>query len=380
MRNIVKIFVILMMVGLWSCNKETKVQSVSLDQEEMVLAIGETRQIELTIEPLSAAIYNPKHWKSSDENVAIVDQKGNVTGVYGGTCVITATVDDKKATCVVRVETPTYDLNMDKAVVFNNGIDSETGNYVKIVRLFEEGLEIDSVGNATGNGLMLSLHLFSPSTQEPLVEGVYELSESGAEFTVKPGEMIEREGASYATGSFLGEYSDYGFGVLFVKEGKMTVSRDGDEYKIECVMDGAMDEHVEVNWTGKPVVYRADTTYETEILRYNRLTVFPIEIDGENMTGHAEIVMECQEARVRVVVRVPKTADGLLMDGVYSMSSAEKNFTAVAGECFIGKEGEKIDLVNVALTVKDGVLKGSLVDGLGRSYSIDSKVKKIARG
>lgn len=48
MRNIVKIFVILMMVGLWSCNKETKVQSVSLDQEEMVLAIGETRQIELT--------------------------------------------------------------------------------------------------------------------------------------------------------------------------------------------------------------------------------------------------------------------------------------------------------------------------------------------
>lgn len=376
MRKIISIIVVLMVAGLWSCKDETKVRGVSLDQEEIVIAIGETRQLELMIEPVSAYIYHPKNWKSSNENVATVDQKGNVTGVYGGECIVTVYVEDKKASCKVRVETAAYDLRMDGAVVYNSGVDSETGSYVKILRLFEEGLEFDSVGNASGNGLMLNLYILSPSTQEPLAEGVYDFAESKAEFTVLPGELLETEEGSYATGSFLGEYSDYGFGVLFVREGRVTVSRDGESYNVECVMEGAQNEHVEVRWTGEPTVYRADTTYEPKALEYSALDVRPIEIEGESSVGHVELVMDCGEESLRLVMRVPLTAGEELMDGAYAMSSSEKSFTAMAGECYIEKEGQRVDLVSVALTVANGAVRGSMADGEGRSYSIAPVSKK----
>ena len=66
------------------CTDETKVQSVRLNPTEITLKIGETRQIEMLIEPISAIIYNPVAWHTSDPNVAQVDNNGNITAIYAG--------------------------------------------------------------------------------------------------------------------------------------------------------------------------------------------------------------------------------------------------------------------------------------------------------
>ncbi|MGI6734301.1 MAG: Ig-like domain-containing protein [Anaerovoracaceae bacterium] len=71
-----------------------------MDQDLMILKVGETGSITATISPANAT--NKKvNWSSSDENVAIVDENGKVTAVAGGTATITVTsVADptKKAT------------------------------------------------------------------------------------------------------------------------------------------------------------------------------------------------------------------------------------------------------------------------------------------
>ena len=88
------------------CSDETKVQSVRLEPTELTLNIGETRQIEMLIEPISAIIYNPVAWKTSNPNVAQVDNKGNITAVYAGECLITCKTKHHEAYCHVTVVAP----------------------------------------------------------------------------------------------------------------------------------------------------------------------------------------------------------------------------------------------------------------------------------
>ena len=52
-------------------------------------------------------------WKSSDNGTATVDESGLITAIAVGEAVITATVEDKSATCTVTVSEPASDGNID---------------------------------------------------------------------------------------------------------------------------------------------------------------------------------------------------------------------------------------------------------------------------
>lgn len=325
------IFLLIAIVLLASCKNETKVTSLSLDPTEMVLAIGETRQIELLIEPLSSQIYNQKYWSSSDQNVAIVDDKGNVTGVYAGTCTITASVGGIKATCQVTVETPTYDIEFTKAVLFNNGIDEESGSSIKILRLYEEGIEIDSTGEVSGNGMMLNLQIFSNVTTEPLIEGVYQINESKMPFTVMPGEIKEQGETTYATGSFLGQYSDYGLSVLFAKTGLMKVTKEAEEYYVECVMEGELNEHIVARFRGNITVYRGDTTYKVEEIFYTMVELTDTLIENETMLRHTKVIFQCENNNVEMILRLPKSCKEQILEGRYTLSDETESYTIMEG-------------------------------------------------
>lgn len=325
------IYFLLVVVVLTSCKDETKVTGVTLNPSEMTLAIGETRQIELVIEPLSAHIYNQKYWSTSNENVAIVDERGNVTGVYAGTCTITVSVGGIKAICQVTVATPTYDIGFKNAIVFNNGIDEESGSSMKILRLYEDDLIIDSTGNVSGNGLMLNLLLFSNATTEPLIEGTYQLNDSRMPFTVLPGEIKEEEGATYATGSFLGQYSDNGLSVLFARTGLMRVSKENDDYTIECVMEGSLNEHIEARFAGKISMYRTDTTYEVEELYYDNVEMSDTLIESETMLRHTKLTFDCGGKTVEMILRLPKSCKEQMKEGRYTLSSEIESYTIMTG-------------------------------------------------
>lgn len=80
------------------------VSSVSINKDRVSLEIGNTIALSTTVLPSNA---NNKSitWKSSDTNVATVDNNGKVTANNSGTAIITATAENgKSATCGVIVK------------------------------------------------------------------------------------------------------------------------------------------------------------------------------------------------------------------------------------------------------------------------------------
>lgn len=67
-----------------------KVEAVNLTASQSELAIGEKLQINASVSPADAEDQKLT-WTSSDNQVATVDEEGNVTAVRGGECIISAT-------------------------------------------------------------------------------------------------------------------------------------------------------------------------------------------------------------------------------------------------------------------------------------------------
>ena len=85
-------------------DKEVNVTEVKLNKTETTILVGASETLAATVLPENAT--NQKvSWKSSDEAVATVDDKGKVTGVKAGEATITVTTEDggKTATCKVTV-------------------------------------------------------------------------------------------------------------------------------------------------------------------------------------------------------------------------------------------------------------------------------------
>lgn len=95
--------------------KETEivVESIVLNKTEAEILVGETVSLEAEISPEEASDF-PVVWKSSDPQVASVDDKGTVTGVAEGQAVITAEAGGKSAGCTVTVkEVPVTGIVLD---------------------------------------------------------------------------------------------------------------------------------------------------------------------------------------------------------------------------------------------------------------------------
>lgn len=107
-----------------------RASSIAFNYPKAYIELSSTLQLKYSIYP-SSAPYDYIKWKSSDENIATVDQNGVVTPVSSGTCTITLTVDDVSGSCAVYVSSPTVttldatDVSYGSAVF--NGIISAPG-------------------------------------------------------------------------------------------------------------------------------------------------------------------------------------------------------------------------------------------------------------
>ena len=84
---------------------EVKAESVEVDKEKLTLQVGSTKTLSAIVSPVDT--YNKNvTWKSGDNSVATVDEKGAITGVAVGTTTITATTVDGgfTASCEVTVQ------------------------------------------------------------------------------------------------------------------------------------------------------------------------------------------------------------------------------------------------------------------------------------
>lgn len=85
-----------------------QVSSISLNKPVLTLTVSQTKKLTAKVSP-SNATYKTVKWSSSNKDVAVVDTKGNVTGLTVGTTTIKASAKDnskESASCYVNVIDP----------------------------------------------------------------------------------------------------------------------------------------------------------------------------------------------------------------------------------------------------------------------------------
>lgn len=367
------------LLALTSCSDETKVAKVELSPSNLLMKIGETTQIEMIVTPLSATSYNPTAWHSSDSNIATVDEKGNVTALYAGTCTITGQSGHKEATCRVTVTTPTYILDMPKAVIFNSGIEENTTSNYLTLRLHEASLSIDSTGNISGNGQFLNLSLYAPISTQQLPAGTYTTNtDMKSDFSIEPGNEAYIDGETYATGSFLGKYINGKLSVTYIREGTIEVTNDSS-YNIKCTFEGKKNEHIEATFNGNPTYYDISSKTDIQPMYYTKCLLRQVEIPAETDANHISILFTtASDTIVAMTARIPLTAP-TLPPGYYITSDECRPFTLVdskqAYTCIISRS-DTTNIVAATLNVtqtQNGIIEyhATLTDTKNKQYTIE---------
>ena len=127
--------------ALWSGDSSIiPVQSISLSSENVKLAKGDAVTIAVTIVPANAT-NRIVSWSVSPSGYATISDTGEIAAIASGTCIVTATVDGKTASCTVVVterqtipgETPVYELPAAKQFIPSNTEYIDTG-----IKVFED--------------------------------------------------------------------------------------------------------------------------------------------------------------------------------------------------------------------------------------------------
>lgn len=239
----------LALFALAACDKHP-VSSVTLDRNSLTLQVGEQYQLEAVVTPFSAAMHNHVSWESSDESVASVSSDGTVTAIYTGSCVITAKAGKKSASCAVEVGKLDYEFAFERAVALYYGDAYEVGTNNFALRLLGNGVTIDRDGALGGEGVFFNIDLNAPVGNRTVPPHVYELSDRRGEYTFAAGELEERDGVQYATGTFVGQRTAEGLAVVFVKSGSFWVNAADGVYTLEGRFEGEHRETVVISFTG----------------------------------------------------------------------------------------------------------------------------------
>jgi len=110
------------------------VTKISISKTYMTMYVGDSKTLKASVEPSKATI-KTLEWKSSDTDIAIVDDNGVVTALKAGTVTITAKAQDnsgKQAVCTVTVyeKVPATSVTLqDKKLTMVKG-ESKSVNYV----------------------------------------------------------------------------------------------------------------------------------------------------------------------------------------------------------------------------------------------------------
>ena len=97
-----------------SKNSDIPVSSISIDKTEMVMSVGESGNLTVTVSP-SDAKEKFVTWSSSDSYVATVSSSGLVKAIAPGTATVTASCGGFSATCKVSVKVPVTSISLDES-------------------------------------------------------------------------------------------------------------------------------------------------------------------------------------------------------------------------------------------------------------------------
>ena len=118
-----------------------KVSDISVDADKKDLIIGETTTATAITSPANAT-FTWVEWSSSNENVAVVDQAGVITGIGMGTATITATALDGSGTKGTMTITVTRNPATSESLFINEIMASNVDEYISPAFNFDGWIEL----------------------------------------------------------------------------------------------------------------------------------------------------------------------------------------------------------------------------------------------
>ncbi len=326
--------IISILISLNSCDRNRKIEKLTLISKTLVMNAGEEIQLEVIISPLSATVYNSVSWKSSDENVAKVDNKGNISAVYAGECYITVSYGNIKDECFVSVDAPDFALEFTKA--YAKIIDDKENIKSKIfnTKFFDHNITYDTINETIdGDGLMLNLILKSKYSNEKIDTGTYLASSANDPKTFSPGELIYYEGNYYATGSFLGQYENGALvAAVYINNGKIDIDYSNNKYSVNTQLTGEAGEKItskfnnEIYW-----IAQNNNTKETIELKYDSTKVWKAGLTTDEKKTVYGIILYCAEnTNIIQYLVVPSSSENTIPAGNYKVSTDEGYFSVIS--------------------------------------------------
>lgn len=168
------------------CTKDAKVPEVTtIDASAISMYYDETSELKILYQPTDAVPPISYTFKSSDEYVAVVDDKGVVSGVHVGECVITITTDKGISTeCEITIN-PKSTLYKDPCLVREGSkadvkayevrkLEIETDN---MLLYSGENANVDMIAYFFENGKLDECYVYLATIEYCIVEGYAFLDE-----------------------------------------------------------------------------------------------------------------------------------------------------------------------------------------------------------
>ena len=96
---------------------ELPLENISFETDNLTLNKDDSKHLKLECFPKNHTCTDTPIWKSSDENIAKVDSKGNIYAINKGYCTITCTLNNKSASCSITVDLPLKEIHFDKTTL-----------------------------------------------------------------------------------------------------------------------------------------------------------------------------------------------------------------------------------------------------------------------
>lgn len=364
------------MLSLFSCQKEGISSLVFISKpENNTMMVGDTFQMEVLIYPMELAQSANVKWTSSDGAIASVDKNGLVAALSAGKVLITAVAGDAYTECEIIIEAGKANFNFSSAIAHYYGDVYDLGTKNFVLQMFESTINFDEKGNLSGEGFIINFSLNLDTDEQKISNGTYKLSETGESLSFFPGSFST---SSNEYGSYLGQLKDNTLSILPIKDGKLEIEKEENNYKITFSLTGERGEILTGNFNGEIAYF--DKSEENLVKKNYVFSDVEKKIDSQN--NQINLQLRNGNDTLKLNVNLPPASNELLPNKTYEVSDENTTFSIEKGSLDNGvQKGSWFCCENIAYPILSGRITYSESKKLEIIlYSTDLKIIGSASG
>ncbi len=343
------LFLFLLIISLFACKKTGITSLVFVNKPaDNIMMVGDTFQMEVLIYPMEQAQSASVKWTSSDGTIASVDDNGLIVALSAGKVLIRAVAGDAYADCEIVVDAGKANFNFPSATAYyySNIYDLGTKNFA--LRLFESTITSDENGNLSGEGFIINFSLNLDTDEQKISNGTYKLSETGESLSFFPGSFST---SSNEYGSYLGQLKDNTLSILPIKDGKLEIEKEENNYKITFSLTGERGEILTGNFNGEIAYF--DKSEENLVKKNYVFSDVEKKIDSQN--NQINLQLRNGNDTLKLNVNLPPASNELLPNKTYEVSAENTIFSIEKGSLDNGvQKGSWLCCENEAFPIESG--------------------------